>query len=155
MQPAPVEVKVSYWLNKTANDNCLTIQPAGTEVITSKCVSEGASTATWVSKSFSAPDNPLKVLLKVDTKEKASEKSFSSQSDNLGDQSWRWRCVKAKDKATQKTITTVCYEDGNALNKKFESSDVFVQFIGPEKIDLGAITCVAGDNIETTTCLPN
>lgn len=149
-------VKVKYWLNKTDNNNCLTIQPVGSASISSKCVSEGATLADWVSQDVPAPaSGAFKATIKIDTTDKPSAKTFSSASDNVGDNGWRWRCVKTQDKITKVSVHTVCYEDGNAVNKTYESSDLFVQIVGPESVDLGGgVQCTAATDIDQVKCAP-
>lgn len=149
-------VKVKYWLNKTDNNNCLTIQPVGGASISSKCVSEGATVADWVSQDVPAPaSGAFKATIKIDTTDKPSAKTFSSASDNVGENGWRWRCVKTQDKISKVNVHTVCYEDGNAVNKTYESSDLFVQIVGPESVDLGGgVQCTTATDIDQVKCAP-
>lgn len=143
--------KVSYWLNKTDNNNCLTIQVVGAAAaVTAPCSTSESGSPKWVESTFAATES-LKATLKVDTTDKAQAK-FSSSSDSLGDMAWRWRCVSKVDAASKKNVHVACYEDGNALKKTFESSDLFVQIIGPSTVDLGGIQCTKVTDFDLTTC---
>lgn len=147
--------KIKYWINKTDNDNCLTIQPVGAASISSKCVSEGAKIADYVSQDVPATaDGVLKATIKIDTTESPVARKFSSASDNVGDNGWRWRCVKTEDPLTKMVRHTVCYEDGNASNKIFASSDIFVEFEGPSSVELTGVRCASGADIDKVTCTP-
>ncbi|MEY3901527.1 MAG: hypothetical protein RL189_833 [Pseudomonadota bacterium] len=147
--------KIKYWINKTDNDNCLTIQPVGAASISSKCVSEGAKIADYVTQEMPATaDGTLKATIKIDTTESPVARKFSSASDNVGDNGWRWRCVKTEDSVSKIVRHTVCYEDGNATNKVFASSDIFVEFEGPSSVELTGVQCASGTDVDKVTCTP-
>lgn len=147
--------KIKYWINKTDNDNCLTIQPVGAASISSKCVSEGATIADYVTQEMPATaDGTLKATIKIDTTESPVARKFSSASDNVGDNGWRWRCVKTEDSVSKIVRHTVCYEDGNATNKVFASSDIFVEFEGPSSVELTGVQCASGTDVDKVTCTP-
>lgn len=147
--------KIKYWINKTGNDNCLTIQPVGAASISSKCVSEGAKIADYVTTDLPATaDGVLKATIKIDTTENPVARKFSSASDNVGENGWRWRCVKTEDPVSKMVRHTVCYEDGNAINKAFASSDIFVEFEGPSSVQLTGVQCASGADVDKVTCTP-
>jgi hypothetical protein len=147
--------KINYWLSKTDNSNCLTIQPVGAASISPKCSLDGAQLGVWLSQEVPATaTGSLSATIKVETSDKLTAKKFVSASDNVGEYAWRWRCVKTKDQKAQITVHTVCYEDGNAVNKVYDSSDLFVQFIGPEKVELTGVQCVPGADVDMTKCMP-
>ncbi len=157
VNPAPApgagEVKVSYWLNTTDNSNCLSVQVAGSATaITAPCTGGGRTSPQWVEQAFpSSGASAFKAVLKVETTDKTQAKATAS-SDNLGDASWRWRCVTSQDPVSKAFIHTACYEDGNTLNKSFESSDLFVQISGPENVDLGGIQCTKATSVDLVRC---
>lgn len=157
--PAPTtevnsDVKVSYWLNTTDNSNCLSIAVAGdTSPIAAPCTGGGRTSPQWVDKTFSgAAGAAFKATFKVDTTDKAGNKTTTS-SDAPGDNAWRWRCVSRQDPVTTKMVHTVCYEDGNALDRVFDSSDLFVQIVGPSTVDLGSISCVSAKELDLVRCM--
>lgn len=149
-----VPIKIKYVINRTDNNNCLTIQPVGAASISPKCSADGGASLDWVSQDVANPGTgAFKATIKIDTTEKNTERKFSSASDNTGDNGWRWRCVKWQEKVSKLPVHTVCYEDGNALNKSFDSSDLFVDIVGAESVDLGGgVQCEAGTDIERPTC---
>ncbi|MFZ9519504.1 MAG: hypothetical protein ACO3A4_03410 [Silvanigrellaceae bacterium] len=149
------KVKIKYWLNKTDNNNCLTIQPVGSASISAKCSAEVGVMTDWVTQEVAAGQGGvLKATIKIDTTEKATSKAIATASDNPGENAWRWRCVKSTDKVTQETVHTVCYEDGNSTAKTFESSDLFVQFVGAKGVELTGVQCSPGVDIDKPTCTP-
>lgn len=156
--PAPApgagEVKVSYWLNTTDNSNCLTVQVAGSATaITAPCTGGGRTSPQWIEQAFpSSAASAFKAVLKVETTDKTQAKATTS-SDNLGGAAWRWRCVTSQDPVSKAFIHTACYEDGNTLDKSFESSDLFVQISGPENVDLGGIQCAKGTSVDLVRCV--
>lgn len=151
---ASAKSQVSYWLNKTDSNNCLTIQPQGAASISAKCSLDGATLGDWIAQDLT-PANPSQgATIRIETANRVTKQNFTTASDNPADNAWRWRCVKTKDSAKQLTVHTVCYEDGNSTNKVFESSDLFVRFVGPETVDLGAVKCTAANDIDMPTCMP-
>lgn len=156
--PAPAPgagaVKVSYWLNTTDNSNCLTVQVAGSaSAITAPCTGGGRTSPQWIEQTFpSSGVSAFKAVLKVETTDRTQAKAITS-SDNLGDAAWRWRCVTSQDSVSKTFIHTACYEDGNILEKSFESSDLFVQISGPEGVDLGGIQCAKGTSVDLVRCV--
>jgi hypothetical protein len=148
-------VKVSYWLNTTDNSNCLSITVEGdANPISAPCSGGGRTSPQWVDKTFAgAAGGVFKANLKVETTDKVGTK-ITSSSDALGDNAWRWRCVSRQDPVTSKMVHTMCYEDGNdqTLKKTFESSDLFVQIVGPANIDLGSISCVSAKEVDLVRC---
>jgi hypothetical protein len=144
--------KVSYWLNRTENNNCLTIQPQGSASVSAKCSLEGATLEDWIAQDLTNAGVKLSATIRIETKNATTKQNFVSASDNTGEQNWRWRCVKTKDVTKQISVHTICYEDGNALNKVFESSDLFVRFTGPETVELTGVKCTAGNDIDMVTC---
>lgn len=147
-------VKIKYWLNKTENNNCLTIQPSGSALISAKCTADGAVTNTWVTQEAAVANSPFKLSIQVETTPKGSANKVVSATDNLGENGWRWRCVKTQDKVTKVTMHTICYEDGNALAKTFDSSDLFVQLVGPESVEMAGVQCGSGADIDLARCTP-
>lgn len=149
------KVKIKYWLNKTDNNNCLTIQPVGSASISAKCTAEIGDTKDWVVQDVAAGEGgTLKATIKIDTTEKATAKMISTASDNTGDNAWRWRCVKSSDSITKVTVHTVCYEDGNSAAKTFDSSDLFVRFVGAGSVDLSGVQCASGADVDMVKCTP-
>ena len=140
------KVKVRYWLNPTANSNCLTIQVAGASPVTAPCTGTTPPQPVFVDNLYpSTGTAPFKLSVKVATTETALPK-FESASDNTGTQDWRWRCIASEDvnpnDATKKvSVHTLCYEDGNSAAKTFDSSDLFVQVVGPASVDFGDLEC--------------
>ncbi|MEN9824712.1 MAG: hypothetical protein RI953_457 [Pseudomonadota bacterium] len=149
------KVKIKYWLNKTDNNNCLTIQPVGSASISAKCSAEVVEMKDWVSQEVaSGAGGTLKATIKIDTTEKTTARTFASASDNTGENAWRWRCVKSPDPYTKEIVHTVCYEDGNSAAKTFESADLFVQFAGASSVDLFGVQCASGADIDKVKCTP-
>ncbi|NBW81900.1 hypothetical protein EBR21_09110 [bacterium] len=149
------KIKIKYWLNRTDNSNCLTIQPVGSASISAKCSAEIGETKDWISQEVAAGQGgTLKATIKIDTTEKTTAKTFSSTSENTGDNDWRWRCVKSTDPVSKLTTHTVCYEDGNSAAKSFESSDLFVQFVGASSVDLVGVQCASGADVDMVKCTP-
>jgi|GEM_PF-739541 len=157
--PVPVteagSVKVSYWLNATVNSNCVIIQPPNNLApISSPCSGDGRTTPQWIDSNVAfSGTSAFKPIVTIETTDKAGNK-LSSASNNLGDNAWRWRCISKQDKVTKAFVHTLCYEDGDALtlNKSFDSSDLFVQFVGPEKIDLGGVQCTLVTDVDLAKC---
>ncbi|MEN9528276.1 MAG: hypothetical protein RI932_149 [Pseudomonadota bacterium] len=140
--PPAEKVKVSYWLNPTANSNCLTLQVQGAaSPISAPCTGVTRPSEVWVDNLFpSTGSSAFKLSAKVETTEKSNTK-FESTTDNPGSQAWRWRCFSAQGADASKNVHMLCYEDGNALAKTFESSDLFVQVVGAASVDLGGLQC--------------
>jgi hypothetical protein len=149
------KVTVKYWLNKTVNNNCLTIQAGEVSPISAKCSNDAAQTTAWIIQDVEVADfKKFKAKVTVDSTEKATAKTLTSSTEKPGDEAWRWRCVKTQDKVTSKTTLTVCYEDGNASSKVFESSDLFVQLVGADTSHLDGIQCQTGASIDMVKCSP-
>jgi hypothetical protein len=155
--PAPSgtdQHKISYWLNKTDSSNCLTIQPAGSASVSAKCSLDGATLADWVTQDLPKANASLTATIRIETQNSLTKQNFTTASDNTGEHNWRWRCVKTKDAIKQLTVHTVCYEDGNSVAKVFETSDLFVRFVGPETVELTGVKCSSGNDIDMVTCTP-
>jgi hypothetical protein len=152
--PPSEKVKVSYWLNPTDNNNCLTIQVAGAAApVTAPCTGTTRPQEVFVDNLFpSTGTAPFKLSVKVETTEKSQAK-FESASDNRGAQAWRWRCISSQDPVSKVNVHTLCYEDGNALAKAFDSSDLFVQVVGPEKVEFGDVLCQKVTSVDLGKCM--
>lgn len=151
---ASAKSQVSYWLNKTDSNNCLTIQPQGAASISAKCSLDGATLGDWTAQDLPVSSPSQGATIRIETANRVTKQNLTTASDNPAENAWRWRCVKTKDSAKQLTVHTVCYEDGNSTNKVFESSDLFVRFVGPETVDLGAVKCTAANDLDMPTCMP-
>lgn len=136
--PSADKVKVSYWLNPTVNSNCLTVSVEGAaEAVKAPCTGVTRPTARWVDTLFpSTGSSAFKLNVKLETTENSGTK-FESTTDIPGAQAWRWRCFSD----STKNLHILCYEDGNALAKTFETSDLFVQVEGASSVDFGAVQC--------------